>query len=58
MTGTPRRRELGTLGSGTSEKWRKQAIVLAVGWKCGKHWSKNGIPGPALPLFVMPAETR
>jgi len=36
----------------------KSAIVLAVGWKCRKHWSNNGIPGPALQQFVVLVETR
>jgi len=40
------------------EKILKQAVVLAMGWKCRKHCSVRGVPGPALQLFVVPVKTR
>jgi hypothetical protein len=42
--GTPYQRELGLLGSWRSEKRSKEAIVLAVGRTCRKHWNNKGIP--------------
>jgi hypothetical protein len=32
----------------------KQAIVLAVGRKCRKHWSDRDIPRYALQPFIVP----